>query len=94
MALIVDMEADKQQLYWQRILQHIKILETYFLTALKFDKNFKVSDAKLVSAVYLRIDSRVSIHNKSSWRTAMEFLNETMLKFEAFYNLYENTIKN
>ena len=93
-ALIVDMEADKQQLYWQRILQHRKILETDFLTALKFDKNFKVSDAKWVSAVYLKIDSRVSIHNKSSWRSAMEFLNETMLKFEAFYTLYENTIKN
>ena len=24
---------------------------------------------------------------------AMEFLNETMLKFEAFYDIYENTIK-
>ena len=79
-------ESDQQQAYWNQLLSHKSILETDFLPQVKFEDCFQVSDEKILSAVYVSIESKVSIHNKSTWRTAMEFLNETMLKFEAFYD--------
>ena len=61
---------------------------------IKFNQNLQVSEDKWVSAAYTEIDKKVSIHDKSSWKDAMEFLNQSMISFEAFYDLYENTIKN
>ena len=92
-AFCIDMEPIRQQAYWNQMLSHKSILETDFLPQVRFEECFEVSDEKILSAVYVSIDSKVSIHNKSTWRSAMEFLNETMLKFEAFYAVYENTIK-
>ena len=92
-AFCIDMESRKQHTYWNQILSHKSILETDFLPEVKFEECFHVSEGKIISAVYVSIESKVSIHNKSTWRTAMEFLNETMIKFEAFYTEYENTIK-
>ena len=46
-----------------------------------------------MSAAYIEIDEKVSIHNKSTWKDAMVFLNESMITFENFYDIYENTIK-
>ena len=92
-ALCIDMEPIKQQLYWDRILSHKSILETDYLPQVKFEDCFQVSEDKVLSAVYVSITSSVSIHNKSTWKTTMEFLNAAMIEFETFYALYENTIK-
>ena len=92
-AFYVDMNPSKQQIYWNQILSHKSILVTDFLPQVRFEDCFQVSDNKVISAAYVSIKSEVSIHNKSTWRITMEFLNETMLKFEAFYDIYENTIK-
>ena len=92
-AFCIDMNPARQQAYWNQFLSHKTILETDFLPNVKFDEYFEVSDKKILSAVYVSIDSKVSIHNKSTWREVMEFLNETMIKFEAFHTEYENTDK-
>jgi hypothetical protein len=92
-AFCMDMQPSKQQLYWNQLLAHKTILESEFLPNIKFEECFEVSDDKILSAAIVSIDSKVSIHNKSTWREVMEFLNETMLKFEEFYTVYENTIK-
>jgi len=92
-AFCIDMNPARQQAYWNQFLFHKTILETDFLPNVKFDECFEVSDKKILSAVYVSIDSKVSIHNKSTWREVMEFLNEIMIKFEAFYTEYENTVK-
>ena len=92
-ALCIDMDPIKQQAYWNQILSHKTILETDFLPQVRFEEFFEVSHEKILSVAYVTIDSKVSIHDKSSWRSVMEFLNETMRKFEAFYSLYENTVK-
>ena len=83
----------KQQAYWDQMLAHKSILETDFLPNVIFDPLFELSEDKIISMVYVSIQSKVSIHNKSTWRDTMEFLNNSMLKFEAFYAVYENTIK-
>ena len=70
------------------------ILKKDFLPSIKFNQTLQVSDDKYVSAAYIEIDKPVSIHNKSSWQVSMEFLNHSMIVFENFYDLYENTIKN
>ena len=92
-ALIIDMAPSLQDVYWQRLLSHQTILKRDFLSTIKFDQQLHVSDEKWVSAAYVEIDKKVSIHNKSSWKESMEFLNESMICFEEFYDLYENTIK-
>ena len=93
-ALIIDMSSDKQDQYWQRLLSHQAILKKDFLPSIKFNQTLQVSDDKYVSAAYVEIDKPVSIHNKSSWQVSMEFLNHSMIVFENFYDLYENTLKN
>jgi hypothetical protein len=92
-ALIIDMASSLQDVYWQRLLSHQTILKRDFLSTIKFDQQLHVSDEKWVSAAYVEIDKKVSIHNKSSWKESMEFFNESMSAFEEFYDLYENTIK-
>ena len=92
-AFCIDMELSKQHIYWSKLLSHKSILKTDFLPQIKFEECFQLSDKKMISAAYVALDSKVSIHNKSTWKTTMEFLNETMLKFEAFYDIYENTVK-
>tara|TARA_B110000114_G_scaffold155490_1_gene168819 strand:+ start:392 stop:820 length:429 start_codon:yes stop_codon:yes gene_type:complete len=92
-ALIIDMAPSLQDVYWQRLLSHQTILKRDFLSTIKFDQQLHVSDEKWVSAAYVEIDKKVSIHNKSSWKESMEFFNESMSTFEEFYDIYENTIK-
>ena len=92
-ALIIDMAPSLQDLYWERLISHQTILKRDFLSTIKFDQQLHVSDEKWVSAAYVEIDKKVSIHNKSSWKESMEFFNESMSAFEEFYDLYENTIK-
>jgi len=92
-ALCIDMNPIKQQAYWDKIISHKSILETDFLPGVIFDPFFELSEDKMISVIYLPIKAKVSIHDKSTWRDTMEFLNNSMLKFEAFYTVYENTIK-
>ena len=92
-ALVIDMTPSKQDVYWERLLSLQTIIRTDFLSAIKFDQHLQVSAEKWVSAAYIEIDKKVSIHNKSTWKDAMVFLNESMISFENFYDLYENTIK-
>ena len=92
-ALCFDMTPDKQNAYWDTIKSHKSILESDFFPEIQFEKELQVSEDKILPAVFVSIPSKVSIHNKSTWKTTMEFLNESMIKFEDFYNLYENTVK-
>tara|TARA_B110000046_G_scaffold137091_1_gene143318 strand:- start:875 stop:1303 length:429 start_codon:yes stop_codon:yes gene_type:complete len=92
-ALCFDMEPEKQTVYWDKIMSHKSILESDFFADILFEKLFQVSDEKNLSAVVVSIKSKVSIHNKHTWKSTMEFLNESMIIFEDFYTLYENTIK-
>tara|TARA_B110001450_G_scaffold68700_1_gene64926 strand:- start:792 stop:1220 length:429 start_codon:yes stop_codon:yes gene_type:complete len=92
-ALIIDMAPSLQDLYWERLISHKTILKKDFLPSVVFDAQLQVLDEKWVSAAYIKIDKKVSIHNKLTWKDSMEFLNNSMIAFEKFYNLYENTIK-
>jgi len=92
-ALCFDMDPEKQTAYWDKIISHKSILESDFFADILFEKQFQVSDEKNLSAVVVSIKSKVSIHNKDTWKSTMEFLNESMIIFEDFYTLYENTIK-
>ncbi|MDA8850503.1 DUF4268 domain-containing protein [Flavobacteriaceae bacterium] len=92
-ALCFDMDPEKQTAYWDKIISHKSILESDFFADILFEKQFQVSDEKNLSAVVVSIKSKVSIHNKDTWKYTMEFLNGSMIIFEDFYTLYENTIK-
>jgi len=87
------MDPEKQTAYWDKIISHKSILESDFFADILFEKQFQVSDEKNLSAVVVSIKSKVSIHNKDTWKSTMEFLNGSMIIFEDFYTLYENTIK-
>ena len=85
-AVCIDMEPIKKRAYWNQLLSHKTILKTEFFSEIKFEECFEVSSEKTLSIAYVSINSKVSIHNKSTWYVTMKFLNEQMLKFEEFYN--------
>tara|TARA_R110002049_G_scaffold298000_1_gene487493 strand:- start:78 stop:206 length:129 start_codon:yes stop_codon:yes gene_type:complete len=39
------------------------------------------------------LEQKVSIHNKNTWRGVMEFFNEKMSLFEAFFEEYRDVIE-
>ena len=92
-ALCMDMDPAKQQAYWEQLLSHKTILETDFLPEVQFEKNFEVSEDKILSVAYVSIDCKVSIHNKNTWRDVMEFFNGHMDLFEKFFIDYRDILE-
>ena len=52
-----------------------------------------LDNEKEISRVYIPLQQKVSIHNKNSWRDVMEFFNEKMSLFEAFFEAYKDIIE-
>ena len=58
-----------------------------------FDESYILENGKELSRIYIPLEQKVSIHNKNSWRDTMEFFNDTMYKFEQFFQEYRDIIK-
>ncbi|RNL84944.1 DUF4268 domain-containing protein [Sinomicrobium pectinilyticum] len=91
----LDIESQdlKNRIHYYQKLESLKsiLLEEYLPGAI-FEDVFFLDNRKEISRIYVE-KTGVSVHNKKSWREAMEFLNENMLLFEAFYREYEDIIK-
>ncbi|SDB32325.1 protein of unknown function [Flavobacteriaceae bacterium MAR_2010_188] len=93
--VVLDLEDDLENRikYWER-LQSMKtvIQESYLPTAI-FEEQYFLENGKEISRIYVELDEKVSIHNKNSWRSVMEFFKETMPKFEEFFLDFEDFLK-
>ncbi len=92
----LDLEDDLENRinYWEKLLSMRSILEEDYIADLIFEEEYYLENGKEISRIYFPIDKKVSIHNKNSWREVMEFFNEYMSKFEAFFEDYKEILKN
>ncbi|MDO5104579.1 DUF4268 domain-containing protein [Capnocytophaga sp.] len=89
---IEDNILENRVLYYQKLLALKTILLEEYLPDAVFDDQYVLDNHKEISRIYVQKDG-VSIHNKKTWQQTMEFLYQTMKKFEAFWFEYEDVIK-
>ncbi len=90
--LDIEGDLDHRVLYYGKMQGLQTILTTEYLPNLVFDDMFILQETgKEISRIYQELEG-VSIHNKNTWRETMEFLNESMDKFEDFYQEYKDII--
>ncbi len=92
----LDLEDDLENRinYWEKLLSMRSILEEDYISNLIFEEEYYLENGKEISRIFIALDKKVSIHNKNSWQDTMEFFNEYMSKFEAFFEDYKEIIKN
>jgi len=90
----LDLEGDLENRinYWEKLLTLRSIIEDY-LPDIIFEDEYYLENKKEISRIYVPLKQNVSIYNKNSWRDTMEFFNETMNLFEAFFEEYKDVIK-
>lgn len=90
----LDIEGDLENriTYFEKISSLKTILTEEYIPDLIFNDSYFLENGKEISRVYIQKD-QLSIHNKNTWRDAMEFLNKNMISFEAFFEEYKDIIK-
>lgn len=91
----LDLEDDLEYRikYWEKLLALKSILQDEFLPDAIYEEEYILENYKEISRIYVPLEQKVSIHNKNSWRDVMEFFNENMGLFEAFFEEYKDIIE-
>jgi hypothetical protein len=66
---------------------------SYYLPKIQFEEYTYLENKTEISRIYV-LKEKVSIHNKNTWQETMVFLQENMVKFEAFFNDFEDIFTN
>ena len=93
-ALDIEDDLENRINYWEKLLTLKSILLADFLPQAIFEESYVLENGKEISRIYVPLNSKVSIHNKNSWQEVMVFFNEIMSQFEAFFEDYNEVIKN
>jgi len=93
--IALDLEDDLESRIncWEKLLALNVILQNDYLPEVIFEEEYVLENGKEISRIYILLEEKVSIHNKNTWRTTMEFFNNTMNLFEAFFEEYKDVIK-
>ena len=91
----LDLEDDLEYRikYWEKLTALKSILTDEFLPDAIFEEEYLLENEKEISRIYVPLEQKVSIHNKNTWRDVMEFFNEKMNLFEAFFEEYKDVIE-
>ncbi|MEC3908575.1 DUF4268 domain-containing protein [Tamlana sp. 2201CG12-4] len=92
-ALDLEDDLENRIKYWEKLLALKSILLEEYLPEAIFEEEYFLENHKEISRVYVPLEQKVSIHNKNSWRNVMEFFNEKMALFEAFFEEYKDIIE-
>jgi hypothetical protein len=94
--VVLDLEDDLENRikYWEKLMALKSILQDEYLPEAIFEEAYLLENGKEISRIYVLLDHKVSIHNKNTWQVTMEFFNEQMAKFEAFFEEYKDIIEN
>ena len=76
---------------WEKFISLQSIMKDEYLPEVIFEDSFVLENQKEISRVYVE-KKGVSIHDKNTWRGTMEFFNDNMLQFEAFFINYNEVI--
>lgn len=77
---------------WEKLVALKGILKSEYLPEAIYEEEYYLENGKEISRIYLPLEQKVSIHNKNTWREVMEFLNNNMSLFEAFFEEYHDII--
>ncbi len=93
--MTLDLEDDLENriTYWEKLLALKSILTEDYLPEAIYEEIYYLENGKEISRIYVPLETKVSIHNKNSWREVMEFFSEKMSLFEAFFEEYKEVIK-
>jgi len=93
--IALDLEDDLENRinYWEKLLALKSILLDDYLPEAIYEEEYFLDNEKEISRIYVSLERKVSIHNKNSWRDVMEFFNEHMSLFEAFFEEYKEVIE-
>ncbi|TYB79821.1 DUF4268 domain-containing protein [Bizionia myxarmorum] len=91
----LDLEDDLENRInvWEKLEALKSILIEDYLPEAIYDETFFLENGKEISRIYVQLEQKVSIHNKNTWQEVMVFFNETMGRFEAFFEDYYDVIK-
>ena len=89
---VEDPDEGTRSLYYNKLLSLKTILQEQYLPDVVFEEHFLLDNGKGISCVYVELPN-VTIHNKATWQSAMEFLYQSMLQFEAFWAEYKDIIQ-
>ncbi len=92
-ALDLEDDLENRITYWEKLQTLKSILLDTFLPDAIFEEEYVLDNKKEISRIYVVLNKKVSIHNKNSWREVMEFFNENMGLFEAFFLEYKDIIE-
>ena len=94
MAMVsIDIDTDFEQRIkvWEKLVALKSILLDEYLPEAVYEDFFLLDNKKEISRIYVELKN-VSIHNKNTWRETMEFLNQSMLQIEIFFEEYKHVI--
>jgi len=88
----IDTNLENRIELWEKLTALKPILINEYISDVIFEDSLILDNNKEISRIYV-IQKDVSIHNKNTWRTSMEFLNTNMLLLEAFFNSYKDILQ-
>lgn len=90
----LDLEGDLEHRinHWEKLEALKAILLDEYLPEAIYNEEYFLENDKEISRIYVPLEQKVSIHNKNTWRDVMEFFNEKMNLFEAFFEEYKDVI--
>ena len=93
--IALDLEDDLENRIncWEQLLALKNILKSDYLPDVIYEDEYFLENGKEISRIYLPLEQKVSIHNKTNWRDVMEFFSTNMNLFEAFFEDYRDIIK-
>ncbi|SDS88587.1 DUF4268 domain-containing protein [Winogradskyella sediminis] len=93
--IALDLEDDLENRIncWEKLVALKGILKNDYLPDAIYNEAYYLENGKEISRIYLPLEQKVSIHNKNTWSVVMEFFNENMSLFEAFFEEYRDMIK-
>ena len=92
-SLDIEDSLENRITYWEKLTSLKSILLNDFLPEAIFEEICLLENGKEISRIFVKLENKVSIHNKNTWRDTMEFFNETMSKFEDFFVEFKEILK-
>ena len=91
----LDLEDDLENRIncWEKLVALKSILKNDYLPNAIYEEEYYLENGKEISRIFVPLEQNVSIHNKNTWREVMEFFNEKMSSFEAFFVEYQEMIR-
>lgn len=90
-SLVIDGNLETRIAMWEKLNSLKSIVMEEYLPEGIYEDCYFLENQKEVSCIYVE-KSNVSIHDKNTWRETMEFMNQKMIQFEAFYMEYQEIL--